>query len=70
MENDDDKLTKRELEVLQWVANGLFNEEIAEKLHNSATAVKGHRSKLLQKSGTKNTAGLIMYAIKNKIILC
>jgi len=69
-ENLNDKLTKRELEVLQLVANGLSNDEIAEKLHLSVTTVKGHRSNLLMKSGSKNTAGLIMYGIKNKIILC
>jgi len=55
---------------LQLVANGLSNEEIAEKIHISITTVKGHRSNLLMKSGSKNTAGLIMYAIKNKIISC
>lgn len=65
-----DKPTKRELEVLQLVAGGLSNEEIADKLNISVTTVKGHRSNLLMKTGTKNTAGLIMYAIKNKIIVC
>ena len=66
----DDTLTKRELEVLQLVAGGLSNEEIADRLNISVTTVKGHRSNLLMKTGTKNTAGLIMYAIKNKIIVC
>jgi DNA-binding NarL/FixJ family response regulator len=69
-EKSNNDLTKRELEVLQLVANGLSNEEIAEKIHLSITTVKGHRSNLLLKSGSKNTAGLIMYAIKNKIISC
>ncbi len=69
-EKSGDKLTKREMEVMQLVANGLSNEEIAEKMHISITTVKGHRSNLLMKSGSKNTAGLIMYAIKNKIISC
>lgn len=68
--NAEDKPTKRELEVLQLVSNGLSNDEIAEKLNISVTTVKGHRSNLLMKTGTKNTAGLIMYAIKNRIILC
>lgn len=63
-----ENFTKREAEILQLVAHGLSNEEIAEKIHISVTTVKGHRSKLLMKSGSKNTAGLIMYAIKNKII--
>lgn len=66
----EDKPTKRELEVLQLVAGGLSNEEIADRLNISVTTVKGHRSNLLMKTGTKNTAGLIMYAIKNKIVIC
>jgi DNA-binding NarL/FixJ family response regulator len=70
MDKTGEKITKREMEVLQLVANGLSNEEIAEKLHISVTTVKGHRSNLLSKSGSKNTAGLIMYAIKHKIIYC
>lgn len=66
----EDKLTRRELEILHLVSNGMSNEEIAENLNISVTTVKGHRSNLLMKTGTKNTAGLIMYAIKNKIIIC
>lgn len=65
-----EKLTKREMEVLELVSHGLSNEEIADKMSISVATVKGHRSNLLAKSGTKNTAGLIMYAIKNKIITC
>lgn len=66
----EDKPTRRELEVLHLVAGGYSNEEIADRLNISVTTVKGHRSNLLMKTGTKNTAGLIMYAIKNKIIVC
>jgi len=66
--NAADSLTKRELEVLHLVASGLSNEEIAEKMHISVTTVKGHRSNLLLKTGTKNSAGLVMYAIKSNII--
>lgn len=65
-----DAITKRELEVLQLVASGLSNEEIAETMHISVPTVKGHRSSLLSKAGAKNTAGLIMFAIKNKIVVC
>lgn len=64
----DSLLTKREVEVLQLICNGLTNEEIGEKLHLSTETVKGHRSKLLDKTESRNTAGLVMYAIKNKII--
>jgi DNA-binding NarL/FixJ family response regulator len=61
-------LSKREIEVLVEVSNGLSNEDIAEKLHIEVSTVKTHRAKLLAKTGTANTASLIMYAIKNKFI--
>jgi DNA-binding NarL/FixJ family response regulator len=63
-----DKLSKRELDVLQEIAGGLSNEEIAKKLNISHTTVRTHRSNLLAKTGSNNTASLIMYAIKNKYI--
>ena len=64
----DEKLTKREIEVLREIAAGLSNDEIADKLHISSTTVRTHRTNLLQKTNSNNTASLIMYAIKNKII--
>jgi DNA-binding NarL/FixJ family response regulator len=66
--SEDEKLSKRELEVLKEIAGGLSNDDIADKLHVSTTTVRTHRSKLLQKTSSNNTASLIMYAIKNKII--
>ncbi len=66
--NECSLLTKREIEVLELIACGLSNEEIAEKLHISNTTVRTHRSNLLQKTGCKNTASLVMYAIKNNLI--
>jgi DNA-binding NarL/FixJ family response regulator len=65
---ENEKLSKRELEVLKEIAGGLSNDEIADKLHISNTTVRTHRSNLLQKTNTNNTASLIMFAIKNKII--
>ena len=61
-------LTARETEVLQQICLGLNNNEIAEKLFISAKTVKTHRSNLLEKTHCKNTPGLILYAVKNKII--
>jgi DNA-binding NarL/FixJ family response regulator len=61
-------LTERELEILQQICLGLNNEEIAQKLFISATTVKTHRSNLLEKTACKNTPGLILYAIKHKIV--
>lgn len=66
--SNDTLLTKREIEVLKEIANGLSNEDIAEKLNISIATVKSHRASLLSKTGCNNTASLVMYAIKNKII--
>lgn len=64
----DISLTAREIEVLQLICLGLSNIEIAEKLFISAKTVKTHRSNLLEKTKCKNTPGLILYAVKNKIV--
>ncbi len=64
----DDLLSTREKEVLIEICNGLTNDEIAEKLFISAQTVKGHRSNLLSKTNCRNSASLVMYAIKNKIV--
>ncbi len=61
-------LSAREMEVLVEICNGLTNEEIAEKLFISAQTVKGHRSNLLSKTSCKNSASLVMYAIKNELV--
>ena len=61
-------LTVREIEVLKLICIGLSNSEIAEKLFISDKTVKSHRSKLLEKTKCKNSTGLILYAVKNKIV--
>ncbi|NJO68257.1 MAG: response regulator transcription factor [Bacteroidetes bacterium] len=63
-----EKLSAREIEVLQQIAAGLSNEDIAKQLNISLATVKTHRSNLLSKTASNNTASLIMYALKNKII--
>ena len=61
-------LSKRELQVLQGICRGLSNQEIADTLFLSKRTVDKHRSNLLSKTNSKNTANLIMYAIKAKLI--
>lgn len=61
-------LTSREKEILQQICLGLTNEEMAQKLFISPKTVKSHRSNLLEKTGCKNTPGLILYAVKNKLV--
>jgi DNA-binding NarL/FixJ family response regulator len=66
---DDDEIhiTDRELEVLQLIVNEYTNQEIADKLFVSVRTVDAHRRNLLQKTGAKNTAGLVKYALKNEL---
>ena len=64
----EDNLSDRELEVLKQICIGLSNQEIAEVLHISKRTVDKHRANLLDKTNSKNTANLIMYAIKHKLI--
>jgi len=67
--NTDTKdLTEREIEVLKLICEGLTTEETAKKLNISPKTVKTHRSNLLEKTACKNTPGLILFAIKNKIV--
>lgn len=61
-------LSERETEVLYQICKGLSNQEIADELHISKRTVDKHRENILSKSGTKNTAGLVMYAIKNGVV--
>ena len=67
-ELDTALLSKRELQVLQGICRGLSNQEIADTLFLSKRTVDKHRSNLLSKTNSKNTANLIMYAIKAKLI--
>lgn len=61
-------LTKREKEVLSLVANGKSNTEVANELFISTKTVDTHKTHILEKLGLKNTAELVKYAIKNKLI--
>ena len=64
----DNELSDREMEILYHVCKGESNQEIAEALFISKRTVDKHRANLLSKTGCRNTAALVMYAIKNKMI--
>ncbi len=66
--NSSVPLSKRELEVLQQIAEGLTNNEIAVKLFTSRRTVETHRMNLIEKTKSKNTAALIKFAILNGYI--
>jgi DNA-binding NarL/FixJ family response regulator len=61
-------LSKREIEVLQLICAQNTTEEIAEKLFISTKTVDGHRNNLLQKTCSRNTAGLVAFAYKNNML--
>ena len=63
-----DILTQREKEVLRLISGGLSNQEIADSLFLSKRTVDKHRENILSKTQSKNTAELIMFAIRNKLI--
>ena len=56
-------LSGRELEVLQLIAEGLTNAEIADKLFTSKRTIETHRQNIIEKTQTRNTAALIRYAM-------
>jgi DNA-binding NarL/FixJ family response regulator len=66
----DDKLclNDREKDVLYLICNGFTNKEISENLFLSIKSIEKYRTNLLQKTNTKNSAHLVMFAIQNKLI--
>ena len=63
-----ESLTERELEVLQGICNQQSTAEIADYLCLSPRTIEGYRKTLLEKTRAKNTAGLVMFAIRHGII--
>lgn len=64
----ENPLTAREKEVLELICKELTTPEIAEKLFLSVRTVDGHRNSLLEKTKARNTAGLVLYAMKNGLV--
>jgi DNA-binding NarL/FixJ family response regulator len=65
---DRPKLTTRELEILQLIAEGKSNKEIAAQLDLSVNTVGVHRSNIMQELGVHKTAELVTYAIRNRLV--
>jgi DNA-binding NarL/FixJ family response regulator len=59
----NETLSDREIDVLKLICKELTNQEIADQLFLSKRTVEGHRQRILEKVGAKNTVGLIVYAI-------
>ncbi len=65
---DEAELSERELEILVEICKGLSNQEIGDKLFISKRTVDKHRANIIEKTGSKNTANLVVYAIKNSLV--
>lgn len=63
-----DKLSEREIDVLLGICRGLSTQEIADELFLSKRTVDSHRANILEKTGSKNTASLVVYAIKHNLV--
>jgi DNA-binding NarL/FixJ family response regulator len=68
LQDSYDLLTDREKEVLQLLAEGRSNKEAAALLSLSLYTVETHRANLMQKLGLHNTAEIVLYAVRKKII--
>ncbi|MFK8103089.1 MAG: response regulator [Saprospiraceae bacterium] len=62
------KFTNREIEILQLICEQYTTQEIGKKLFISPRTVDGHRNNILEKTQSRNTAGLVVYALENGIV--
>jgi DNA-binding NarL/FixJ family response regulator len=62
------RLSRRETEVLLLIAEGYTNNEIANKLFTSRRTIEGHRKNLIEKTGARNTASLIKFAVGHGLL--
>lgn len=61
-------ISQREVEILSLISKGFTNQEIAEKLFTSKRTIESLRQALIEKTGTRNSAALVRYAVLNSII--
>ena len=68
LKENHEQLSVREREILQMLAEGRSNKEIAEALHLSVKTVETHRANIMKKLGLRNIADLVLYAVRNHMI--
>jgi DNA-binding NarL/FixJ family response regulator len=61
-------ISEREMEIIKLIAEGLSNKEVADKLFLSAHTVTTHRKNIMNKLGVNNTAGLVLFAVRENLI--
>jgi NarL family two-component system response regulator LiaR len=57
-----------EKELLKYICQGLTNKQIGDNMHLSSRTIEAHRARLLDKTSTKNSVSLAVYAISNKLV--
>lgn len=69
-QNDENfgQLSNREFQILKLLTEELSNKEIAERLHISTGTVETHKRNIMSKLGVKNTMGLALYLVKNRLV--
>ncbi|HWY35297.1 MAG TPA: response regulator transcription factor [Nitrosopumilaceae archaeon] len=61
-------VTEREIDIVKLIAEGYSNKQIADKLCLSTHTVNTHRKNIMSKLGVNNTAGIVLYAVKNHLL--
>lgn len=61
-------ISEREMEIVKYIAEGYSNQEIADKIFLSVHTVTTHRKNIMNKLGVNNTAGIVMYAVREQLI--
>jgi DNA-binding CsgD family transcriptional regulator len=61
-------LSERENEIIVYISEGQTNAQIAENLFLSNHTINTHRKNIMAKLGVKNTAGIVMYAVKTQLV--
>lgn len=66
--DENDLFSERELEIIRLICEQKTAREIADKLFINVRTVEGHKNNLFAKTGAKNIAGLVIYAVQKKLI--
>ncbi len=66
--HNPDSLSLREIEIIKLICEENSNKEIAEKMFLSHRTIDSYREKIMQKIGAKNTAGVVIFALKNDLL--
>lgn len=65
---DGINVSEREMEIIKLIAEGLSNKEVADKLFLSTHTVTTHRKNIMAKLGLNNTAGLVLFAVRENLV--